>query len=124
MKTYKLDYSSRFSPLISDYLSQNQKLRPFYNRFPSSVNFSDQISEKLKQNIDRETLVDSLLNQNKEISLSEKSSSNIQSLINQDTFTVTTGHQLCLFTGPLYFIYKIISCINLAEKSFYSIYTL
>lgn len=30
----------------------------------------------------------------------------------QNTFTITTGHQLNLFTYPLYFIYKIISTIN------------
>ncbi|GIS08121.1 MAG: hypothetical protein CM15mP112_02330 [Flavobacteriales bacterium] len=33
-----------------------------------------------------------------------------------NTYTVTTGHQLCLFTGPLFFIYKIFSTINLVEK--------
>jgi bacillithiol biosynthesis cysteine-adding enzyme BshC len=43
---------------------------------------------------------------------------------------VTTGHQLCLFTGPLYFIYKIASTINLCkalktnfpEKDFVPVY--
>ena len=32
---------------------------------------------------------------------------NIKSLKLEQTFTVTTGHQLCLFTGPLFFLYKI-----------------
>ncbi|CAF2659854.1 unnamed protein product [Rotaria sp. Silwood2] len=36
--------------------------------------------------------------------------------MNLDTYTVTTGHQLNIFTGPLYFIYKVISTINLAKK--------
>src|SRR3546814_4899677 len=39
----------------------------------------------------------------------------IESLVSPDTFTVTTGHQLNIFGGPLYFIYKIIATINLAE---------
>ncbi|MEM7185166.1 MAG: bacillithiol biosynthesis cysteine-adding enzyme BshC, partial [Bacteroidota bacterium] len=37
-------------------------------------------------------------------------------LAQPNTFTVTTGHQLNLFTGPLYFLYKIFSVINLAEQ--------
>ena len=42
--------------------------------------------------------------------------SNTLSLKNANTFTVTTGHQLALFTGPLYFIYKIATIINLAKQ--------
>ena len=33
-----------------------------------------------------------------------------------NTFTVTTGHQLCLFGGPLYVVYKIASTINLSRQ--------
>ncbi len=44
------------------------------------------------------------------------SRTNIQSLSNSKTFTITTGHQLNLFTGPLYFLYKIISTINLCKS--------
>ena len=32
-----------------------------------------------------------------------------------NTYTVCTGHQLSLLTGPIYFIYKIISTINLTK---------
>src|SRR5690606_41286324 len=38
------------------------------------------------------------------------------SLSQSNTFTITTGHQLNLFTGPLYFFYKIISTINLCKE--------
>ncbi len=41
---------------------------------------------------------------------------NIRKLDEENTFTVTTGHQLCLFTGPLFFPYKILSTIRLAEE--------
>lgn len=43
-------------------------------------------------------------------------SSNLELLSQENTFTVTTGHQLCLFTGPLYFIYKILSAIKLCRE--------
>ena len=41
---------------------------------------------------------------------------NINLLQKKNTFTITTGHQLNLFTGPLYFLYKIISTINLCKE--------
>src|SRR5690606_20375531 len=39
---------------------------------------------------------------------------NIDALLDERTFTVTTGHQLNIFTGPLYFIFKIATAIRLA----------
>ena len=41
---------------------------------------------------------------------------NLSSIKNQGTFTITTGHQLCLFGGPQYFIHKIISIISTTKK--------
>jgi bacillithiol biosynthesis cysteine-adding enzyme BshC len=40
---------------------------------------------------------------------------NIASLENENCFTITTGHQLSLFTGPLYFVYKILHVIKQCE---------
>jgi bacillithiol biosynthesis cysteine-adding enzyme BshC len=42
--------------------------------------------------------------------------SNLQLLAEPTTFTVATGHQLNLLTGPLYFIYKIATAIKLARQ--------
>ena len=47
--------------------------------------------------------------------MSEFSLTNIELLLNPNSFTITTGHQLCLFSGPLYVIYKLISTIKLAR---------
>ena len=41
---------------------------------------------------------------------------NIKSVLSDNTFTVTTGHQLNIFTGPMYIIYKIISVIKLSQN--------
>ena len=40
------------------------------------------------------------------INISKDLKETIDSIENINTFTVTTGHQLSLFTGPLYFLYK------------------
>lgn len=110
--------SGYFSKLILDYLDENQSLQSLYHRFPKIENFKAQISEKSQDYTDetRKILVDELRFQNQKFNLTEATKNNITSLQDTKTFTVTTGHQLCLFTGPLYFIYKIVSTINLCKK--------
>ena len=120
--TYK--NTNYFSKTVIDYLSEKESIKPFYNNFPELENFKKQIN--LKRNVisakseiskqSRKTLVKSLKKQYKNIEASDKTEANINSLLNEDTFTITTGHQLNLFTGPLYFLYKIISTINLSEE--------
>ncbi|WP_090298155.1 bacillithiol biosynthesis cysteine-adding enzyme BshC [Flagellimonas zhangzhouensis] len=107
-----------FSKLICDYLDQNEALRPFYNRFPLLENFEDQIKEKQANfpKTHRKVLVDSLTAQYEGFEVSESTQAHIDALTNENTFTVVTGHQLNLFTGPLYFLYKIVTTINLAKE--------
>ncbi|MEP3208755.1 MAG: bacillithiol biosynthesis cysteine-adding enzyme BshC [Maribacter sp.] len=107
-----------FSSLICDYLDQKKELKPFYNRFPTLENFKGQIEEKAKNfpEAHREILYDSLQNQYSNIKARKKTQEHIKQLKEPITFTVVTGHQLNLFTGPLYFLYKIISTINLTEQ--------
>ncbi|MGY0391992.1 bacillithiol biosynthesis cysteine-adding enzyme BshC [Bizionia sp. KMM 8389] len=107
-----------FSELICDYLDEKESLRPFYNRFPTLENFKAQIVEKqlaYKKNT-RSVLVSSLKDQYQNTEASKLTLANIQALEEATTFTVTTGHQLNIFTGPLYFFYKIISTINLCRE--------
>ncbi len=117
-KTISYRDAGYFPKLICDYIEQNDALKPFYGRFPSVENLMFQANEKSfsfsEEN--RNILVERLLLQNKNITLSEATKLNIKSLRNKQTFTVTTGHQLNLFTGPLYFLYKIISVINLTKQ--------
>ena len=41
---------------------------------------------------------------------------NLKLLENENTFTFTTGHQLTLFGGPLYLVYKVLHVVRLAEE--------
>ena len=118
MQSYKIPYSKtkQFSNLVIDYLANDEKLKPFISDFPTIDGFEKQITEKQNYPVNREVLVSVLKEQNKEFNLTELSNNNIDLLLSEDTFTITTGHQICLFTGPVYFMYKIISTINLAEK--------
>ncbi|MCW4468462.1 bacillithiol biosynthesis cysteine-adding enzyme BshC [Flavobacterium sp. MFBS3-15] len=110
--------SGYFTPLINDYLDQKDNLKPLYNRFPTLENFKLQIEEK-QGNYNpefRSVLVTALQQQYNAVNASTLTVQNIQLLSNGKTFTITTGHQLNLFTGPLYFLYKIISTINLTKE--------
>jgi bacillithiol synthase len=88
-----------------------------------SAQFEQQIALK-KQSYtaaQRELLTKVLDEKYKDLTVSEKLKSNLNRFKEANTFTITTGHQLCLMTGPLYFIYKIIHVIKLSEdlnKSF------
>ncbi|GGW70959.1 bacillithiol biosynthesis cysteine-adding enzyme BshC [Winogradskyella epiphytica] len=110
-----------FSDFICNYLDENEELKDFYHRFPKLENFKAQIEEKQSNTKDtqkesRKVLVEVLKSQYKNLETSELTTEHIQSLASENTFTITTGHQLNLFTGPLYFLYKIISTINLTKQ--------
>ncbi|WP_264524978.1 bacillithiol biosynthesis cysteine-adding enzyme BshC [Flavobacterium sp. N502536] len=110
--------SGYFSTLIQDYLGQKTELQSLYNHFPTLENFEKQISEK-QANFDhanRVPLVETLKKQYQHIEISNSTKENIELLALPNTFTITTGHQLNLFSGPLYFLYKIISTINLTTE--------
>ena len=110
--------SGYFTDLIIDYLNQKPNLQSLYNRFPILENFESQIEEKQANFNDshRKILVTVLKQQYENVAISKLTEQNIELLSNSNSFTVTTGHQLNLFTGPLYFLYKIISTINLTKE--------
>ena len=110
--------SGYFSKLIQDYLDQKSELKPLYNHFPTLENFQKQITEKTVNfdNNNRIPLVETLKKQYQNIEVSNSTKQNIELLALENTFTITTGHQLNLFSGPLYFLYKIISTINLTKE--------
>lgn len=110
--------SGYFSKLIIDYLDEKPEIQAVYHRFPTLENFAAQIDEKAKNYSleNRIILAEATKNQNVNFPISELTQANIEHLKSEKTFTVTTGHQLNLFTGPAYFLYKIASTINLCKQ--------
>lgn len=102
--------------LVKDFLAQ--KVEGYEDKFYSFENISKQISDK-KQSFtttQRKILVEALTDQHLANRLTESQKQNLVALSSPNTFTVTTGHQLNLFTGPAFFIYKIMQTIRIAEE--------
>jgi len=118
MKKVELPYQKTgyFSKLILDYLVDSEDLKPFHNEIPSLESFKKTIERRKKFSTNRTVLVEALTQQYKGIETTDTTKNNIKNLNNNSCFTVATGHQLNLFTGPLYFIYKIVSTINLTKQ--------
>jgi bacillithiol biosynthesis cysteine-adding enzyme BshC len=120
MQKKNISYSKtgRFSDLINDYLSQKDELKDFYLKFPTEKNLKAQADSKIKEYSKKNRLVlaEELKNQYLNIDRSAAVNKNIKLIEKSNSVTVTTGHQLSLLTGPLYFIIKIISVIKLCIK--------
>ncbi|WP_226063808.1 bacillithiol biosynthesis cysteine-adding enzyme BshC [Kaistella polysaccharea] len=101
--------------LIKDFLTQ--KVPGFDAKVFTYENMEQQIGLKSKSfpKEQRETLCKVLEKQYSAFKLSDKQQENLALLGEENTFTVTTGHQLNLFTGPAFFVYKILQTIKLAE---------
>lgn len=118
-KTERIDLkrSGAINSLVLDYLNKKETLRSFYANYPDKNGFADLLKTNLYPSLDRNLLSEIALKQSNLVAnTSQATIKKIESLKQKNTYTVTTGHQLCLFTGPLYFIYKIISTINLSEE--------
>lgn len=102
--------------LISDYLSQKDSIRHLY-KYPFDIaSFRQVIADKSKDKPDRETLVAVLKKQYVPVPTTKAVTENIEALLSEKTFTLATAHQPALLLGPLYYIYKISSVINLAKQ--------
>jgi len=124
-ETLELAQTGFFTPLVLDYCSQKKSLDPYIQSFPSAESMLTQIQLKQKQTINRTILVDVLLQQYSHLETTELVKQNIEVLRNTSTFTICTAHQPNIFTGHLYFIYKIIHAIKLSIESakLYPLYT-
>jgi bacillithiol synthase len=107
------------SALSRAYIESDKRLQPFVSHLPVDFDWKNQSQKRVKfPNSRRTTLVEALSKRYQKEGLlgqDKTVSSNLSKLAIPSTLTVTTGHQLNLFTGPAYFIYKISNTIKLAE---------
>lgn len=105
-----------FSHLAIQYLQQDISLQPFYKYTPDASGIDAALQAHQVFNTQREVLVNVLKQQYAAVATTDKVSRNIESLLSANTFTVTTAHQPNIFTGYLYFVYKIMHAIKLADE--------
>ncbi|MDP1726327.1 MAG: bacillithiol biosynthesis cysteine-adding enzyme BshC [Bacteroidota bacterium] len=107
-------------PIVLDYLAGNEFLKPFYAE-PNTIGAYKKLIDA--RNFDekkRQVLYDSLINQFHKIKLPLENYpilySNIKLLLDSNTYTICTGHQLCLYGGPMFVTYKILTAIKLCSE--------
>jgi uncharacterized protein YllA (UPF0747 family) len=94
-----------FSKIVTDYLAGESDLQSFYQHLPNKQGIKDAITAK-KSTVDRNLLVNYFKNQYSNTQLTTLQQQHIDLLQQENCFTITTAHQPNIFTGPLYFIYK------------------
>src|SRR5882724_3471701 len=103
-----------FSKIITDYLDRADTLAPFYAHPVSLKGICDSLEGRQQSPVNREVLVAALKDQYAGEAPAPRVKQNIDLLATAGTFTVCTAHQPAIFTGSLYFIYKILHTIKLA----------
>lgn len=121
MMQFKASYipyqnTGAFSKIIIDYLNELPLLKPFYKYTPGTEGIRQAISNRNNHIVNRQSLCDQLKLQYRNVISTPGVKKNITSLLHKNTFTLCTAHQPNIFTGHLYFIYKILHTIKLAEK--------
>lgn len=109
-----LHLSGQVSDLMLDYVADKSSILPFYSYKNNKEGFEQKIEATHFSKEKRTLLVNQLKKQysKNEIELPKQ----LNLLLDENTFVVTTGHQLCLFGGPQYFIHKIVSTIKLTKQ--------
>lgn len=115
--TVSLSDARVYSSLMTDYVEGHPRLRHFYRYEPHLSAFQMAMEERDKFPFHRDLLAEVMNEQHQDFySAYPVLSTQVQHLRSRDTYTVTAGHQLCLATGPLFFLYKIASAIRLCRE--------
>jgi bacillithiol biosynthesis cysteine-adding enzyme BshC len=105
-----------FSSLVLDYVNRSRTLNPFYAYKPDIEGVREAILQRKKFPTNRQLLVDAIRTTHASREMSEAQTRNLDALLRPQTFTVCSAHQPNIFSGYLYFVYKILHTISLAEE--------
>jgi bacillithiol biosynthesis cysteine-adding enzyme BshC len=98
------------------YASADERLTPFYDYAPKLEVFDQILTDKQNKQYPRADLVACLQEQYRLLPPRQAVQQNIEALGSENGFTIVTAHQPTLFTGPLYFVYKALTTIQLAKE--------
>lgn len=105
-----------FSRRDKIYRNHPEEFRDFFQYMPDWDGFKQAINDRSRFKVDRILLSTVISDHYDSWPASAEQQNNISKLLDESCFTVVTAHQPSLLTGPLYYIYKIFSAINLAEE--------
>lgn len=108
--------TGKFLPLTLDYLADHPALSAFHHGLPSLDTLRAAMERRRAFATDRPRLVQALRTQYHGVGNTPPFSAQLDSLLNDNTFTVTTAHQCNIFLGPLYIIFKSLHVIRMAEE--------
>jgi bacillithiol synthase len=99
---------------VFDYLQKSDTLTPFYQYYPNLEGYAEKIKSRTFSAESRKVLHKALTNQYDGLLTkagSEAVKNNINALLDDNTYTITTGQQIHIYLGPLYVTYKILTTI-------------
>lgn len=108
--------TGKFTKIVVDYVRGANDLKEFYEHEVNIEGIKAAISQRKNYTTNRKLLVEQLESQYKNLNDGSFVNQNIQALLQENTFTICTAHQPNIFTGHLYFIYKILHAIKLADN--------
>ncbi|NNC83171.1 MAG: bacillithiol biosynthesis cysteine-adding enzyme BshC [Flavobacteriales bacterium] len=109
-----LENTGQYPRLVIDYLKDAGDMSDFTHYRPDRQGLRDAAESRSFDSSQRELLLEVLKEQHGE-HCTDQQQTMLDMLSDPGSRTISTGHQLCLFGGPVYMLYKVASVIRLAE---------